>query len=173
MACDPGEQEAVAKAGIASLPAELLADVFGCFQRKGIFKDLGNFALVCKDWQELAQHALFSVLFLTERTKHRATAWLNSPARERYRVIGLTYRTLDPVMESEHLPTYTSTDCLVELLRILQLPNLVGLRHLTIHPAPAQQLSGEIGRDVLEECEKRNISVLYRSGTRDMLAEAA
>lgn len=86
-------------ATIASLPPELLGELFGCFQCSFVFAHLARFALVCRAWREPAQQALFSVLFLGGNSQ--PIAYLNSPAKQRYRVKSLVLHCLDPVTESE------------------------------------------------------------------------
>ncbi|KAL8277295.1 hypothetical protein RQP46_010248 [Phenoliferia psychrophenolica] len=66
-------------------------------------------------------------------------------------------------------------DELAELLRIIKLPNLAGLRRLEISMTPKDAFAGKAGLALLDECEKRSISLLCRYGwlTRDMMREDA
>lgn len=79
-------------ATVASLIPELLSEVFSCFS--GLYPSgslryqLCSFSLVCRAWREPAQHALFGNLDLCAMS---AEAWLQSPARTRYHVKGLSY----------------------------------------------------------------------------------
>ncbi|KAL8290621.1 hypothetical protein RQP46_002879 [Phenoliferia psychrophenolica] len=86
-------------ATIASLPAELIAEIFTRFQHKKCFYDLCRFALVCRSWRELAQQALFSAPFLHDES--RAKAWLEAPARYRYHVNFLYVHLRNDVLQSE------------------------------------------------------------------------
>ncbi|KAL8277345.1 hypothetical protein RQP46_010298 [Phenoliferia psychrophenolica] len=54
--------------------------------------------------------------------------------------------------------------CLSELLRVIKLPNLEGLRRIEIPMVVRDELASETGRALLEECEKRSISLLSRYG---------
>ncbi|KAL8290647.1 hypothetical protein RQP46_002905 [Phenoliferia psychrophenolica] len=87
-------------ATIASLPAELIAEVFTHFQHGLYFTDLCKFALVCRSWRDLAQQALYSVLYLS-LVEPRTRAWLESPARTRYHCKTLNLTQYDSIMASE------------------------------------------------------------------------
>ncbi|KAL8277319.1 hypothetical protein RQP46_010272 [Phenoliferia psychrophenolica] len=58
-----------------------------------------------------------------------------------------------------------------ELLRTIKLPNLQGLRRLELPKVSKDELAGNVGLALLEECEKRSISLLCRYGwlTRIMM----
>ncbi|KAL8276373.1 hypothetical protein RQP46_011218 [Phenoliferia psychrophenolica] len=64
---------------------------------------------------------------------------------------------------------------LSELLRITKNPNVAGLRRLEIPMVSKDELAGETGLALLDECEERSISLLCRYGylTRDMMEEAS
>ncbi|KAL8277341.1 hypothetical protein RQP46_010294 [Phenoliferia psychrophenolica] len=53
---------------------------------------------------------------------------------------------------------------LQELLKVVKLSNLEGLRRLEMLAVSQDDLAGEAGLALLDECEKRSISVLSGSG---------
>ncbi|KAL8277033.1 hypothetical protein RQP46_010567 [Phenoliferia psychrophenolica] len=55
-------------------------------------------------------------------------------------------------------------DELAALLRLIKLPNLAGLRRLEIAAVSKDELAGETGLALLDECEERSISLLCRYG---------
>ncbi|KAL8277323.1 hypothetical protein RQP46_010276 [Phenoliferia psychrophenolica] len=61
------------------------------------------------------------------------------------------------------------------LLPVIKLPNLAGLRQLEFPRVSKDELAGETGLALLDECEKRSISLLCSYGylTRDMMEEGA
>ncbi|KAL8277018.1 hypothetical protein RQP46_010552 [Phenoliferia psychrophenolica] len=62
-----------------------------------------------------------------------------------------------------------------ELLRVIQLPNLAGLRRLEIPMVSKDELAGETGLALLDECEERSIVLRCRYGylTRDIMEETS
>lgn len=70
-------------ATIQTLAPELLDQIFEQVPSNTAHRDLPSSALVCRDWRDPAQHALFSSVELT--SSRQANAWLQSAARPRYR----------------------------------------------------------------------------------------
>ncbi|KAL8277296.1 hypothetical protein RQP46_010249 [Phenoliferia psychrophenolica] len=62
---------------------------------------------------------------------------------------------------------------MAELLRVIKLPHLAGLRRIEIPMVSKDKLAGEAGLALLDECEKRSISLLCRYGwlTRGLMKE--
>lgn len=70
---------------IHALQPELLSAVFSHTPLSpNDNNDLCRYSLVCRDWREPAQLALFGALGLND--EERAQAWLASPGRQRFRV---------------------------------------------------------------------------------------
>ncbi|KAL8277019.1 hypothetical protein RQP46_010553 [Phenoliferia psychrophenolica] len=53
---------------------------------------------------------------------------------------------------------------IAELLRLIKLPNLAGLRRLEIPMVSKDELAGETGLALVDKCEERSISLLCRYG---------
>ena len=82
-----------AMATIHDLPLELLGDIIQLVEPPGA---LVKIALVCRDWRDPAQRALFGTITLGERERERrgkaderARSWLASEARSRFRTTSL------------------------------------------------------------------------------------
>ncbi|KAL8277294.1 hypothetical protein RQP46_010247 [Phenoliferia psychrophenolica] len=220
-------------ATIDSLAPELLDDILEHLLTEWEQPDLYAASIVCRRWQDPAQRVLFQNVVLPN--KSMANAWLQSPARPRYRArslamghwgdsplsmeilaacpdlrsLCLDYKSEDGGYEwcsSAHVeahaplmgtiedsvaavgvavvPTlqnliltgiWMKENTIEELLSILKLPNLVGIRRLEIPKVQKDNLAGEAGLALLDECEERSISLLCRYGwlTRDMMKVAS
>ncbi|KAL8277338.1 hypothetical protein RQP46_010291 [Phenoliferia psychrophenolica] len=70
--------------------------------------------------------------------------------------------------------TQASEDTFLELTQLIKLPNLKSLRRLELPMTLKDDFAVEAGLALLDECEKRSISLLCRYGylSRDMMGDA-
>ncbi|KAL8277037.1 hypothetical protein RQP46_010571 [Phenoliferia psychrophenolica] len=167
----------VVMATIDSLAPELLSEIFGHLVIGWERSHLCVASLVCRRWRDPAQRVLF-------QNVDGGHEWCSSAHTEGLTSLSITYpesvtavgACAIPTLQSLIFTNFQMSEAIIaELLRIIKLPNLEGVRRLEIPMVSKDELAGEAGLALLDECEERSISLLCRYGylTRDMMEEAS